>query len=328
MTDVFWTLALILVGLTCSAFFSGTETGLISLNRLRLRNEVERKNRRAMILNGFVENSERLLGTTLMGNTLANVIFSVALSVLVVRLAGELTIGLDVAVTIIASVTLLILGEIVPKTLFRTYAHRLCMVCADALAVFAWLFTPVVVLLGVVMRAMAGLGRKQQRPPSFFVTREELKHLAREGEGAGALTTDERVMIHGVMDFPFKTVFEVMVPLSHTITVSRESTAAEVLKISERTGYARFPVREGDRLVGVVNVYDLVFDEHPQPDRPAASVMRPPQFVISTQRVNHALPTLRAARNPMCIVVNPGGQHLGIVTIEDIVEEIVGDVEG
>ena len=324
---VIWLFVLIAFGVLASAFFSGIETGLISLNRVRLRHEVERKSRRAIILNVFIENTERLLGTTLVGTNLANVLVAVAASSLATRMFGESTWAGFVA-TVIASSLLLIFGEIVPKTLFRHYAHRLCMTFADLLNAAAWLFAPIVGLLGFLMRAVTRISGGAEQPRSFFVTREELKLLAKEGEAGGALTAEEREMIHGVFDFPYKTVHEVIVPLSRTVTVAQETSVAELFDVSQRTGYARLPVREGDKIIGVANVYEILFEVSACDGKTVRDLMRKPQFVLASDRIHRVLPVLRASRNPISIVLNPEGRALGIITIEDIVEEIVGDVEG
>lgn len=324
---IVWQLLLIVVGILASAFFAGLETGLISLNRVRLRHEVERKNRRAIILTGFVEDTERLLGTTLVGTNLAHVIVSVCAASLAAHLYPASHFA-QLPATVIAAALLVVVGEIAPKTLFRHYAHRLCMTSADLLNAAAWLFAPLVALLGVLMRAIARVGSSAERPKSFFVTREELKLLAKEGETGGVLTAEEREMIHGVFDFPYKTVYEVMVPLSNTVTVARDTTVTELFDISQRTGFARFPVRDGNKIVGIVNVYEILFEGTGADNRAAAQFMRDPQLIRSTDRVNRVLPVLRASRNPISVVVNPEGKQVGIVTIEDIVEEIVGEVEG
>jgi CBS domain containing-hemolysin-like protein len=326
--DALTYLVIIILGVLGSAFFAGAETGLISLNRVRLRHEVERKNRRAIILNGFVENTERLLGTTLFGTNLANVLVGVYASVLATRLFHIDSFGIDFAATIVASAFLLVIGEIIPKTLFRRYSHRLCMTMADVLNAMAWLFAPLVVLLGFVMRAIVRLGGGAEAPKSFFVTREELKHLAREGETGGALSAEERAMIDGVLDFPYKTVYDIMLPIAQAVTVMRDTPVKNLLEVSERTGFARFPVGDSDRIVGVVNVYEILFDNIGNDGKTAGQLMQKPQFVLSTERVNRVLPVLRAGRRPISIVINPEGKHVGILTIEDIVEEIVGEVEG
>jgi len=326
--EVLHYLLLILIGVLASAFFAGAETGLISLNRVRLRHEVERKNRRAMILNGFVENSERLLGTTLFGTNLANVLVGVYASALATRLFGGGNFCVEFTTALVASALLLVFGEIVPKTLFRHYSHRLCMTIADALNAIAWLCAPMVSVVGFFMHLFVRVGGGTEAPKSFFVTREELKHLAREGEAGGALTADEREMIDGVFDFPYKTVYDVMVPMSKTVTATRDIPVAELFGLSQRTGFARFPVRDGEKIIGVVNVYEILFENTGSAVRTAGELMQKPQFVASTERVNRVLPVLRASRHPICIVVSPEGKHVGIVTIEDIVEEIVGDVEG
>jgi len=321
-------LVIIVLGILGSAFFAGAETGLISLNRVRLRHEVERKSRRAIILNGFVENTERLLGTTLFGTNLANVLVGVCASVFAAHLFHSDNFGLDFAVTIVASGFLLVFGEIVPKSLFRHYPHRLCMSIADALNMTAWLFAPLVVLLGFVMRAVVRFSGTTESPKSFFVTREELKHLAREGEAGGALTAEEREMIDGVFDFPSKTVYDIMLPLARAATVVRDTPVKELFAVSNRTGFARFPVMEGDKVAGIVNVYEILFDNVGGDGKTAGQLMQKPQFVLSTERVNRVLPVLRAGRRPISIVISPEGKHVGILTIEDIVEEIVGEVEG
>ncbi len=325
--DIGWHLVAILAGVLASAFFSGVETGLISLNRVRLRNEVERKNRRAMILSTFVENTEKLLGTTLIGNNLANVLVAVSMSTLAVHLFGGSTL-VGFGATIAASGLLLVFGEITPKTLFRHYPHRLCMSVADVLNALAWLFAPFVFLLGTLMHGITRLGKDAEQPKSFFVTREELKHLAKEGEAGGALSSEERQMIDGVFDFPYKTVQEVMVPLSRTVTVAPETAIEEVFAVSQQTGYARLPVREAEKIVGVVNVYEALFENAAREHPAARELMQAPQFVRATDRVHRVLPVLRASRNPLSIVLGPEGRPIGIVTIEDIVEEIVGDIEG
>ncbi|MEI8062808.1 MAG: hemolysin family protein [Verrucomicrobiota bacterium] len=326
--DTLWLIITIGGGLILSAFFSGMETGLISLNKVRLRHEVERKHRQAIIVTSFVENTDRLLGTTLTGSNLCNVIIAVASSALAMRWWGP-GFAIDLTTMLASSVVVLILAELVPKLLFRQYAHRLCFTFADALNAMAWLLAPLVWFLGVLMHVLARLsGRGSERPVSFFVTREELKYLAKEGEAGGALTAEERQMIHGVFDFPYKTVHEIMVPLARTVTVAPATGVAELFDVSQRTGYARLPVRMDDRIVGVVNVYEILFNGPASTGQTAQELLQKPQCVLSTDRINRVLPVLRASRNPMCIVVNPDGHAIGIITIEDIVEEIVGDVEG
>jgi putative hemolysin len=325
--ELHWHWLALALGFLGSAFFSGIETGLISLNRVRLRHQVERKNRRAITISGFVENTDRLLGITLIGNNLANVIVAISATTLAAALIGPgYAVGL--VATIVVSVMLVIVGEIVPKTLFRHYSFRLCLAFADLLAAVAWLFAPMVALLGLLMRAISRTSKGAEASRSFFVTREELKLLAKEGEAEGALTSEERQMIHGVFDFPHKTVYDVMVPLSRTVTVAPDTGVGELRDISQRTGFARFPVRDGGKLIGVVNVYEVLFKSSATDADLVKDYVHQSPVVFSTERIDRVLPRLRASRNPISIVVNPEGQHVGIITIEDIVEEIVGDVEG
>lgn len=310
-----------------SAFFAGYETGLISLNRMRLHHEAQRNDRRAQILEAFINNPDRLLGITLTGANISHVMISVFATALFVKWMGE-GFGVEFAAELFISAIVLVLGEIVPKTLFRRYPHRLCITLADVLSAAAWFLAPIVLVLSMLMRFVARVSRPDGRRRTFSVTREELKHLAREGEVDGELTADEREMILGVFDFPFKTIFEVMIPLGRTVTVGRDTTVADLLAISDRTGYARFPVRDGAEIPGIVNVYEILFDPAATGDKTIAQYMRKPPVVVATERVNRLLPRLRASRTPLSVVINPEGQSIGIVSIEDIVEEIVGEVEG
>ena len=152
--DIFWLSLAIGFGLVACAFFAGMETGLISLNKVRLRHEVERKHRQAIIVNSFVENTDRLLGTTLAGSTLCSVLFAVTASALAMRWFGEGFV-VDLSTMLLSSVVVLVVAEITPKALFRQYAHRLCFTFADALAATAWLLAPLVWLLGVLMHLLA-----------------------------------------------------------------------------------------------------------------------------------------------------------------------------
>src|SRR2546422_6483978 len=152
--DYFWLISTILIGLITSGFFSGMETGLISLNRVRLRHEVERKDRRALILNRFIENTEQLLGTTLAGTVLRNVLVAVASSAATARLFGGGYV-VDLSTTLVSSAVVLVIAELVPKLMFRHYAHRLCGMFADVLNAAAWLLAPLVTLLGLLMRLIA-----------------------------------------------------------------------------------------------------------------------------------------------------------------------------
>jgi CBS domain containing-hemolysin-like protein len=119
-----------------------------------------------------------------------------------------------------------------------------------------------------------------------------------------------------------------MLPLARAVTVVRDTPVTELFAVSERTGFARFPVGDGDKVIGIVNVYEVLFDNAGGDGKTAGQLMQKPQFVLSTERVNRVLPVLRAGRRPISIVINPEGKHVGILTIEDIVEEIVGEVEG
>jgi CBS domain containing-hemolysin-like protein len=116
--------------------------------------------------------------------------------------------------------------------------------------------------------------------------------------------------------------------MTRAVAVTRDMPVAELYVLSQKSGFARFPVRDGEKIVGIVNVYEILFEHSGQDGATVEQLMQKPQFVASTERINRVLPVLRAGRHPLSVVVSPEGKHVGILTIEDIVEEIVGDVEG
>jgi putative hemolysin len=324
----FWMLVFAALAIVGSAYFAGLETGLISLNRIRLRHLVEKGNRRAQILHSFLQNPERLLATTLLGTNFSNVLVAVLAASAARHLVPHRGVAEAIA-TVVSATLLLIFGEIVPKSLFRQYSHRMCMAAAPSLFWIGKMLAVPVAVLNFITRGLQKSFRMPESGQSPFITRDELKALAHEGETGGELTPEERQMIHSVFDLRAKTVADVMVPMTKTRAVTPQTVGKEIAELSVQSGFSRFPVLDDGKAVGIVNIFQLLFDTFEQSAaKTAAELMQKPQIIAATEPVDRALPRLRASRTPLAIVADAHGNHIGIVTIEDLVEEIVGDVEG
>ncbi|MCX6907537.1 MAG: CNNM domain-containing protein [Verrucomicrobia bacterium] len=321
-------LIVLLVCVALSFFFSGIETGLLSLNKIRLRDRVRRHDPRAMILQRYLDRPERLLATVLVGNNFVNVTATVVAVheallhwSLPPRAGGALAVLLMVLV-------LLIVGELVPKSLFRLYPFRLSMALAQALRWSAVAMTPLTAtfegLANVFMR-VAGLERAKKE---LFVSREELILIAREGELASQPSAEQRKMIGGVFEMCATPVRDVMVPMAQVLAITPQTSAAEVLRQARARNFSRLPVLDAaGHLAGVVNVYEILFSDGDAAATTAADFCRPAPTVDSAEPLDRALARLRGVGTPMAVVLDVKQRPLGVVTIADLVEKIVGEIE-
>lgn len=322
--DILVPLALLLA-LMFSAFFSGVETGLISLNRIALRRKEEKGDRRAVILGKLLKNPERLLATILVGNNLVNVTATLLFLLLASRIWGPERAKL--LTPLLLTPLLLILGEIVPKTLFRHKADTLTPFFARLLQGVHRLLSPSVTILTNVTGGMTGfLGGDEKRSP--FMTREDIRLLFVEGEKGGAIEKDERELIHGVIDFAAATVHEVMVPRIDIVAVRNDATWEEACETFEKYGYSRLPVYEDeiDKIVGMMYIFDLMRKGIPSDESSIKEFIREIPFVPESKKIEDLLQEFRDDHAFIAVVVDEYGGTAGLVTLEDLIEEIFGEI--
>ena len=319
---------LLLVCVALSFFFSGIETGLLSLNKIRLRDRVRRRDPRAIILQQYLDRPERLLATVLVGNNLVNVTATV-LAVHEALLHWDMPqrSGIALAVALMVLV-LLIVGELVPKSLFRLYPFRLSIALARPLHWCAVTMTPLTATfewLATVFMRLAGLERAKKE---LFVSREELILIAREGELASRPSAEQRNMIAGVFELCATPVRDVMVPMEQVLAVTPQISVAEVLRQARERNFSLLPVLDAaGNLAGVVNIYEILFSDGDVGARTAADFCRPAPTVDSAEPLDRALARLRGVGMPMAVVLDVKKRPVGVVTITDLVEKIVGEIE-
>lgn len=318
----------ILIILLCilgSAFYAGIETGMISINRMRLRHFVKEGSRRAELIQGLLEKPDRLLGTTLLGTNLCHVMASVVTASLAIKISE--TWGPAIS-SVLITVLLLIFGEYLPKAWFQAMPYRRCRVFAKPLYVSWMIMSPVVAVISGVTKLLLPRADSKDHDASLFVTRDELQHLAHEVETGGMLSSRERVMIHQVMELSRHVAREIMTPRSDFTSVTEETTVAEACDQARDSDVTRVPVTdaEGKKFVGVVNIYDLLSTQDTDSPLRVRDFMRSPQFVSEDMPVDDILPRLRLSRQPLCLVRNEQAEVTGMVTTEDILEVIVGEL--
>lgn len=304
------------------AFFSGMETGVISINRLRLRHFIKKGDHRAKMLQGFLDYSDRLLGTTLVGTNLSIVITSVLTAGMMVRYFGPL--GEPIS-TVVVAVTILIFCEYLPKSWFRARPFDRCRRYVGVLRIAEIIFKPVSVIIIGITRILVPGPRRVLTKPVPFVTREDLKMLATEGERDGVLSPRERVMINRVIELSSKKARDIMIPRDKMVCVRSDAKLADFSATVRETGFTRAPVwdEKTNTFVGVINVFYLLSKEE-DVSKKVSELSRPPLFIPADMPADDIFSKLRRSNQTLSLVVDANSNVIGMITREDILKEIVG----
>ena len=314
---------LLLFCLVGAAFFAGVETGVISINRLRLQHLVRRQVKGAAIIRHFLTHSDLLLGTTLIGTNLLHVVSAVLAASIGHHIYGAA--GAAAAGLLLLVVTL-VCCEYIPKAWFQAAPARRTLPFAPLLRATAWFLRPLSFLVNHVVRWTLPRRDAKEVEDKMLVSREELLHLAREGEQSGVLTRHESEMIHGVFELTHKTCATLMTPRDKMASVPATATPAEILALARTREFNRLPVYDAEHksFVGVVHIFDLLADDAPA-GKTAADYMRPPQLVASYLPVDHLLPRMRVTRLPLFLVTDDRYEVIGLITLEDVLREVTGE---
>ena len=325
----------IVLCLLAEAFFSGSETAIISADKALLRAGALDGDPRAMLAERLFERAETLIGTTLVGTNLA---VATGTSLATVLFAvGEYVPDRwqSVATTLVMTPLILVFGEIIPKSICRASAYRITLHVVGLLYRAQQVMLPVVWFISRIADLLLSLAGGGREGTSRCFSREELVVLAELGQEQGAIEPRERQMIQSLLELGEQPVSTAMMPFVDIAAVNIAATAQTIKDLAARTGYARFPVYEGriDNIIGIVSLVDVIFTEATQTpqetiaDVPVASLMKAPvTFVPETMALGALLRDLQHTRTPMVIAVDEHGGVAGLVTREDIVEEIVGEI--
>jgi len=315
-------LLIIILCLGGESFFSGMETGLVAINRLRLQHLVRRKIPGAQTLQYFLQNPDRLLGTTLVGTNICVTISSTLAVSLGVRALG--TSGAWIA-SAIMTLIILIFAEYFPKAWFQSFPSHRSLPFAPILKFTRIILSPISVPLMMIVRFLIPVSRERDITAHPLITREEIVHLASEGKSTGILTPAEHQMIHEVILLPSKSCREIMMPRDKMVYVNADTSAPELLDLARSKVFNRFPVYDQKKkeFVGIVHIFDILADPEHENNK-VTHYMRRPQFVGNHTPVDHILPRMRVTRQPMVLITNDRFEVIGLITQEDVLDEVVG----
>ncbi len=318
---------LLLLALFLKAFFAGAETAVVSASKGRIDALVQQENIRALHIKKLWQEPDKLLGIVLAGDNLMSTAAGVAgLQLLAFALPGRKGLH-ELLNTVVMTFLLMVLCEILPKTTFRAKADSLALRSAPGLWISSRIFRPVVVLVTKLTNLIVKMAAEQDAEETQRRMREELKLVTRMGEKEGILGREQLRMIQSVLDLDTMTLERVMTPLVDVIALPKGASVEEFFRMAAETGYSRIPVYEDrvDNMVGIVNVLDVLYAKVPVPT--INPFIRPDiRHEPESKRVYSLLRELRRSRKAMVFVVDEYGGVVGLVTIEDLIEEILGDI--
>lgn len=304
-----------------SGYFSATETAFLSCNKTRLRTMAEKGNKRAALVNRLNENYDRLLSTILIGNNIVNLTAASIGTVLFVRLYGD--IGATVSTAVI-TVLVLIFGEITPKNVAKDCPEKLAMFSAPIIRVLIWIFTPLNLLFGLWKKLVSKVLHLES---DSKMSQEELLMLVEEVREGGTIDSEEGDLLKNAIEFNDMRAEDILTHRVDLEAVDIESTKEEIAEVFTQSKFARLPVYEDsiDNIIGILNMKDF-YDGTGITAKSIRDIMTKPLFVLKSEKIDELLKLLQETKSQMAVILDEYGGTLGIVTLEDILEELVGEI--
>ncbi|MCG3085026.1 hemolysin family protein [Anoxybacillus sp. LAT_35] len=307
-----------------SAFFSASETAFSSVNKIRLKNYVDEKRRGSKKALYIAENFDQALSTILVGNNIVNIAAASISAKVATDLFGGST-GLVIS-TVGMTILILIFGEVLPKSLAKEHAESFSLLISDVLYMLIQLFTPVTALLVMLKKVVSKLVGQRADVPS--VTEEEIKVMVNLSEEEGVIDNKEKELVHRSLDFNDILVGEIFTPRIDMVAVEVNQPVEEIRDIFLRERYSRVPVYEGDidNVIGILSESDFFSQLVQGKEVNVRQLLRTPLFVVESMRISTLLPELQKSKVHMAIVIDEFGGTSGLITLEDILEQIVGEI--
>ncbi|MCB5230791.1 MAG: hemolysin family protein [Candidatus Cloacimonas sp.] len=317
-------LLIILLFFILSQFFSGMETGFISMDRLSLEQEAKKDKKMKRLLS-FVEEPSRFLGVTLIGNNISNVVISTLFAVFFIKKIPYFS---ETVLTLIVAGLILIFGEIIPKSVYRDNPIKRVSRSFTLIYAFYLIFKPLISVINIINLHLSKLLKLDQGNNFSFLTRDDLTILLTESTLDDSIEFPQKEILEEVMEFNELTAKNVMTPRLDIIAIPSNASVNDIIKIAQEEGYTRYPVynEDIDNVVGILIIYDLV-KQSSTSELKASDFIREALFIPETMDVNTLLKEMQTARKSMAIAIDSFGGTAGLVTIEDILEEIFGEIE-
>lgn len=319
----------ILILILLSAFFSSAETALTTVNKHRLRALAEEGNRNAQRVLKLIENPAKMLSAILIGNNIVNISASALATTVTTNVFGSKFVGVS---TGILTLVVLLFGEITPKSLATLYNEKIALIYIHVVAPLVTLLTPVIWLVDKLSGIIFFILRVDRDAANNQMTEGELRTIVDVSVEDGVIEKEEKSMINNVVDFGDSKAKDVMVPRADMALVSVDATFDEVFEIFNEEHYSRLPVYDDnkDTVIGIVYLKDLFFFQNQNDNKKMAfsirNIMREPFFVYEYQKTSSIMAEMRNRFVSLAIVLDEYATAVGLITIEDLIEEIVGEI--
>lgn len=309
-----------------SMIFSATESAFLSINKLRVRLLKNQKKRGAIRVWWLLNNKERLINTLLVANNIVNIALSSILAYIAVSLFGNAGVGIA---TFVATMLLLIFGEISPKTVATHHPEAIAFFFAPFISVTEVIFSPLVFLFTGISRAVLKIAGIDTKKRTVSFTEEEIKTFIDVGGETGVIQANEKNMMHRVFSFADLEAKDIMIPRKDIKAISVKAHYTDVIQLAQRFRVSRFPVyrRDIDDIVGILYVKDLLFFSRDPSGFTVEKCMRQPLFILATKKMSGIQEMLRQNHQGMAIVIDEYSGTYGVLTSEDIAREIFGPIE-
>ncbi|MBQ3912759.1 MAG: HlyC/CorC family transporter [Lachnospiraceae bacterium] len=311
--------------LLLSAFFSSAETAFMSLNKLRVRADADEGSNRAKLILSLLDNTDKLLTTILIGNNLVNIVASSLTTTLMIDLFGSRAIGIA---TGILTLLILIFGEITPKTIASKKAVKMAGIYAPFINLIVTVLTPITFIVSILSRGVLKLFGVDSDEKAAAVTESELLTMVDVSNEEGILESDEREMINNVVDFGDTVARDVMVPAINMTCVPDDISYEDLLSVIRSEQYSRMPVYKDtkDNIVGIIWAKDLVIKYDGKKPFKITDYMRKPYYTYEQKTTRELMTDMRKEYTTLAIVLDEYGATAGLITLEDLLEEIVGEI--
>ncbi len=318
---------MMVVLLLLKGFFSGSEIALVNSDKFKMHHKANQGHRGAQLVLKLFQTPDVLLGTTLVGTNISTIILTTLGTMLMIRSFGQLG---DLYAVLLFTPLFLILGEIVPKSVYQQKSNEIAPVIVYPLRVFSILFYPLVFIFSRIARLCARLVGGGKSDQNVFITREQMRMVVDMAERGANVDIFDRARIKRAIRFADTSVGEAMIPVAEITAINRNrKDSRSAITLVRRRGYNRLPVysRNISNIVGVVTLTTWDLMDPDLPDRPLEELIKPAHYVSPYQTIDQLLPVLRKRDDHMAIVVNEFGSAIGMITMEDILEEVVGEID-
>lgn len=316
-----------IICLFCSGFFSSTETAVTALNPLKVKHILSLKGKKASSLQLWLDHPERVLATVLIFNNVVNILASATATDMAFRHFENQAVGIATGVT---TLLVLVFGEIIPKSYAKTHAESFAIISMRIINIIYKIFSPIINMFAGLATGVVKTFTEQKEEEG--VTEEQLEFMLDEGHKAGVIKDIKKDIIEGAFDFDETRVREIMTPRTSLSVLASDQTYHDALRLAIESGHSRIPVygENIDQIVGIVLVKDLLSlsdGDKPVEQIKVSDIMREAFFAPEAKTIMHLFKDLKRTKNHLAIIIDEYGGTAGIVTMEDILEEIVGEIQ-